>query len=111
MSRKIRPHSHYAQEAAILLGQMIRRARIERSMTAEELAERAGISRGLLRRIENGDLSCTLGAVFEVASIAGVRLFEADETAMRNTLGANTAVMALIPKAVRIPRVIPDDNF
>lgn len=30
-------------------------------MTAQEVAERAGISRGLLQRIEKGDPKCALG--------------------------------------------------
>jgi DNA-binding CsgD family transcriptional regulator len=38
------------------------------------VTDRAGISRGLLRRIETGDPGCTIGAVFEVATIVGVRL-------------------------------------
>ena len=97
--------------AAVLLGQLIRKARVYRKMTAEELAERAGLSRGLLRRIENGDLGCTLGAVFEAAAIAGVRLFDGDEPALANAIASNTAVMALMPKSVRASRVKPDDNF
>jgi transcriptional regulator with XRE-family HTH domain len=111
MPKKTRPHSHYAKDAALLLGQLIRKARIDRKMTAEELADRAGLSRGLLRRIENGDLGCTLGAVFEAAAVAGVRLFDTDEPALTSALTSNTAVMTLMPKSVRASRVKPDDNF
>jgi transcriptional regulator with XRE-family HTH domain len=111
MPKKDRPHSHYARHAAVLLGQFIRKARIDRKMTAEELAGRAGLSRGLLRRIEKGDLGCTLGAVFEAAAVAGVRLFDSDETALTKAVTSNTAVMSLIPKSVRASRVKPDDNF
>jgi transcriptional regulator with XRE-family HTH domain len=111
MSRKSRPHSHYAKDAAALLGQLIRKARIDRKMTAEELADRAGLSRGLLRRIENGDLGCTLGAVFEAAAIAGVRLFDAEEPTLRSAVTSNTAMMTLMPKSVRASRVKVDDNF
>ena len=80
-------------------------------MTAEELADRAGLSRGLLRRIENGDLGCTLGAVFEAAAIAGVQLFDADERALTSAVESNTAVMTLMPRSVRASRMKPDDNF
>lgn len=111
MPKKTRPYSRYAKDAAVLLGQLIRKARIERKMTAEELAERAGLSRGLLRRIENGDPGCTLGAVFEAAAIAGVPLFDADERALSSTLASNSAVMTLLPKSVRMPRVKHDDDF
>jgi transcriptional regulator with XRE-family HTH domain len=111
MPKKTRPYSRYAKDAAVLLGQLIHRARIDRKMTAEELADRAGVSRGLLRRIENGDPGCTLGAVFEAAAIAGVPLFDADERALSSTLASNSAVMTLLPKSVRTPRVKHDDNF
>ena len=111
MSKKARPHSRYAKRAAILLGQLIRKARIDRRMTTEELAERAGMSRGLLRRIESGDLGCALGAVFEAAAITGVRLFDVDEAALASAVASNAAIMTLLPKAIRVPRVKADDNF
>ena len=111
MPKMSRPHSRYAKDAAVLLGQLIRKARIDRRMTAEELADRAGLSRGLLRRIENGDLGCTLGAVFEAAAIVGVRLFDADGPALSSAVASNSAMMTLMPKSVRPSRVQPDDNF
>lgn len=66
-----RTYSRYSRDATALLGGLIREARKERRLTAQELADRAGISRGLLQRIEKGDLKCEIGAVFEVASIVG----------------------------------------
>jgi transcriptional regulator with XRE-family HTH domain len=111
MPKKERPYSRYTKDAATLLGQLIRRARIDQKMTTEELAERAGLSRGLLRRIENGDLGCTLGAVFEAAAVVGVRLFDADERAITAAVQSNAAVMTLLPKTIRAPRVKPDDDF
>jgi transcriptional regulator with XRE-family HTH domain len=75
MSKPIkRTYSHYTREASILLGELIRIARKESHLTAQELADRAGISRGLLQRIEKGDLKCEIGVVFEVATIVGVKL-------------------------------------
>lgn len=111
MPKKIRPYSRYAKDAAVLLGQLIRKARIDRKITAEEAADRAGLSRGLLRRVENGDLGCTLGAVFEAAAVAGLRLFDSDDTTLGKAVASNTAVMTLMPKSVRSPRVKLDDNF
>ena len=72
-----RAYSHYSRDAVSLLGQLVRRARIERRITAAELAERAGLSRGLVQRIEKGDPGCAIGAVFEAAAVVGVRLFDA----------------------------------
>ena len=52
-----------------LLASQIKLARKERKMTAQELADRVGISRGLVQRIEKGDPGCQIGAVFEAATI------------------------------------------
>lgn len=68
-----RTYSRYSRDAARLLGMMIRTARIESRLTIEELAERAGVSRGLVYRAEEGDMGCAIGAVFELATIVGVR--------------------------------------
>ena len=50
-----RSYSRYSRDAAALLGQLVKRGRIERHMTVDELAERMGISRGLVYRIEKGE--------------------------------------------------------
>jgi transcriptional regulator with XRE-family HTH domain len=111
MPKVHRPISPYAADAARLLGQFIRRARIDRKLKAADLTDRVGISRGLLRRIENGDPGCTIGAVFEVAAIVGVQLFDAGPAAITATLKANRDVMTLLPKAVRSPRLEAKDDF
>ena len=69
MPKTQRPLSPYAADAVTLLGQLIRKARIERKLKAVDVTDRAGISRGLLRRIETGDPGCTIGADFEVGSL------------------------------------------
>lgn len=105
-----RAYSSYSHDALQLLAQMIRRARIERKLTAQELADRAGISRGLMQRIERGDPGCAIGVVFETAAIVGVRLFNADQPTMAAHLSANRATLALMPKTVRSAgRKVKDD--
>jgi transcriptional regulator with XRE-family HTH domain len=111
MAKLQHPRSRYAISAAALLGDLIRKARVTRKMKAVEVADRAGISRGLLRRIETGDPGCTIGTVFEVASVVGVPLFDADQSTLATTLEANREVMTLIPKSVRSPRSEADDDF
>ena len=106
-----RPYSRYSHDAVVLLGQLIRRARIERKITATELAERAGLSRGLLQRIEKGDPGCAIGTVFEAAAVVGVRLFDADQGALTSAIGANSAMLTLLPKVVRAPRIEAKDDF
>ena len=66
-----RSYSRYTEEAITLLARLIRAARLERKLSAREVAERASISRSMLQRIEKGDLKCEIGAVFEVATILG----------------------------------------
>lgn len=91
--------SRYAIEAMIYLGRLIRQSRIGRKETVAQLAERAGVSRGLLQRIERGDPGCSIGAVFEVAALVGIRLFDLD----RERLTANNQMLAqtltLLPRA------------
>jgi transcriptional regulator with XRE-family HTH domain len=106
----IRTYSRYSRDAAVLLGALIRQARNERKLTAQELADRAGISRGLLQRIEKGNLKCEIGAAFEVATLVGVKLFDADESALTKYLRQTEEKLALLPKSVRKkPRAVRDD--
>ncbi len=106
-----RTYSRYSREAVALLGALIREARNERKLTAQELAERAGISRGMLQRIENGNLKCEIGAVFEVAAIVGVKLFEADDGALTKYLNQTREKLALLPKSVRKKSKAVRDDF
>lgn len=106
-----RTYSRYSRDATALLGSLIREARIDRRLTAQELADRAGISRGMLQRIEKGDLKCEIGAVFEVATIAGVKLFDADGGTLRQHLHQTREKLALLPKSVRKKSGTVRDDF
>ena len=111
MSKIRHPVSPYARDAVALLGQLIRKSRVDSKLKAVEVTERAGISRGLLRRIEAGDPGCTIGAVFEVAAIVGVQLFDTDRAALSGAVKANREMMTLLPKSVRSPRIEANDDF
>ena len=106
-----RTYSRYNRDAVVLLGDLIREARHERKITAQELADRAGISRGLLQRIEKGNPKCEIGAVFEVAAIVGVKLFDTDESRLREYLGQTKEKLALLPKSVRKKSKVVRDDF
>ena len=106
-----RTYSRYSRDAVALLGGLIRSARKERKLTTQEVAERAGISRGLLQRIEKGDLKCTIGAMFEVASIVGVKLFDADASTLTRHIRQTDDKLALLPKSVRKTTRSVDDDF
>jgi len=96
----VRTYSPYSRDAARLLGLMIHNARIERELTVEELAERAGVSRGLVYRAEEGDMGCTIGAVFELAAIVGVPLFTTALSAMTLHIANAEKTLSLLPRAV-----------
>jgi transcriptional regulator with XRE-family HTH domain len=107
-----RAFSRYSRGALLLLGRLIRQARLERKMTTAALAERAGISRGLVQRIEKGDPGCAIGAVFEAAAIVGVPLFNADHPSkLSEPLATSAKTLALLPKAARNQKIKAHDAF
>ena len=106
-----RTYSRYSQEAIALLGSLIRAARKERRMTAQEVSDRAGIRRGLLQGIEKGDPKCEIGATFEVATILGVKLFDADATTLTKHIRQTDDRLTLLPKSVRKKVKVADDDF
>lgn len=106
-----RPYSQYSLSALALLGQLVREARLSKALTTTDLAARAGISRALLQRIERGDPRCSIGAVFEVATICGVPLFDQEQRQLTTYLALHREKMALLPKAVRIRMKGVNDDF
>jgi|ERR1700723_2780168 transcriptional regulator with XRE-family HTH domain len=109
-----RPHRAYSRqtlEALKLLADTIRAGRIEGKITTREMANRAGVSRSLLQRIEEGDPSCTIGAVFEVAVIAGVSLFETDPDRLQTHRTALREKLSLLPRQARKPKRVIRDDF
>ena len=107
----IRTYSRYSIKAVQLIGRLIKVARKERKLTAQDVADRAGISRGLLQRIEKGDPKCEIGAAFEVATIVGVKLFDAEETTLTKHIRQTEDKLALLPKSVRKKTKVIDDDF
>lgn len=104
-------HSRYSREAIELLGRLIRAGRVERCLTTEETATRAGISRALLYRIEQGDPTCSIGAVFEVAAIVGVSLFEDERSSLAARIAETDSRLALLPKSIRKSKATLKDDF
>ena len=107
----IRVSSDFTLSAIKLLGQLIREQRIKRRVSTTELAIRSGMSRSLLRRIENGDPSCSIGAFFEAATIVGVPLFDLDERSIAKTIHQQYEKLTLLPSKIRPSQIEFDDNF
>jgi transcriptional regulator with XRE-family HTH domain len=108
---KSRIYSRYCIDAAVLLGNLIRLGRKKRKMTMQDLADRAGVSRGTVQRIEKGGLKCEIGLVFEVAALVGVRLFDADHSSLNMHIDRANDKIALLPKSVRREHKKVDDDF
>ena len=108
---KDQAYSRYAQDAAELLGVRIHNARMERKWTKKEVAERAGVSRKRVDRIEEGYMGCSIGAVFEVAALLGVQLFDADRTVLAQHLAMEREKLALLPKRARVSKKAVKDDF
>jgi len=111
MAKPSRTYSRQNIEAVGLLAEMIRAGRIERKITTRDMATRAGVSRTLLQRIEEGDPSCAIGAVFEVAVIAGVPLFETDPDRLQTHRVALREKLSLLPQHARKSKRVIHDDF
>lgn len=94
-----------------MLGKLIRVGRAEHGLTAQELADRAGISRTTLSSIEKGAPGPEIGIVFEVASLVGVRLFDYDERRLKIHNAHLDDKLSLLPKSVRHALKEVDDDF
>lgn len=106
-----RTYSRYTLEAIGLLSKLIRLARKKKAMTVQQLADRAGVSRGLVQRIEKADPKCELGAAFEVAAILGITLFNSETRDLALQAKRTDELLALLPKAVRTVTPVADDDF
>lgn len=108
---KQRTSSKYTKEAVLLLGQQIKLGRKKRKWSEQNLADRAGISRATLQKIEAGEMSPSIGLVFEVAALVGVTLFEQDHKGLATMTDLTQSKIALLPKRVRNKRNAVDDDF
>lgn len=104
VERTTRTYSRYSREAVGLLGHLIRTNRLERKLSVAEVAERVGVSRYMIQRIESGDPRCAIGVAFEAASIVGVALFEEDRDKLSMRIAEQEEKLRLLPKSVHKPR-------
>jgi len=111
MMAKQRTYSQYAQEAAVLMGEQIKLGRKQRQWSEKNLADRAGISRTTLQKIENGEMSCAVGLVFEVATLVGVKLFEPDSMPLSEHIEHTRDKIALLPQRIKATKKTVRDDF
>lgn len=106
-----RTYARYTQGALALLGGMIRLGRKQRKMTEHELAERLGIARSTLQRMEKGDPKVEIGLMFEAATLVGIRLFDSDEKGIAALASRTDDRIALLPKHVYRAGKRVEDEF
>lgn len=93
------------------MGEQIKLGRKQRKWTERNLADRAGISRATLQKIESGEMGCAIGLVFEVAALVGVNLFEQDKLSLSKHIEQTRDKMALLPKRIQVKTKAIDDDF
>jgi len=109
---KHRTYSRYTREAGTLLGKLIKVRRKERKWTEQALAERAGISRTTLKKIEKGDLGVEIGLMFEAAALVGIKLFDEEQVSLVGHITRADERLAVLPGAVhKRKKASLDDDF
>jgi len=98
-------------DAAATLGMLVAAGRRARRWPQADLAERLGVSRQTVSKVEMGDPSVALGTVLEAAVLVGVPLFDADRSGMRTMGELAEARLALLPSRVRSTPAKVDDDF
>lgn len=96
------------------LGENIRLARLRRKFSAALVAERAGLDRKTLRRIEHGDPSATLGAYANVLHTLGLEkdlaTLAQDDELGRKLQDAGLQIKSRAPKRQRGPLLKPESG-
>lgn len=72
MAKKTAPLSHALEDILKVLGENVKLARLRRKITMTMLAERAGMSRITLRKVESGNSGVTFGAYASVLFCLGL---------------------------------------
>lgn len=98
-----------AQKPISILGENIKLARLRRKFSAEQVSERANISRPTLVSIEKGNPNVTIGAYVKVLSVLGLEN-DIMEVANDDELGRRIQDARLIVME-RAPKIYKKDKF
>jgi transcriptional regulator with XRE-family HTH domain len=111
VARRVRAPLPVTEDALAVLGAQISAARKELGWTLDQLAERVGVTRQLISRIESGGATPQIGTVFDAATICGVPLFAPDAAQLSRLADAERNRAALLPARVRPQKVALIDDF
>ncbi len=98
-----------AQKTISVLGENIKLARLRRKFSAEQVAQRADISRPTLVSIEKGNPNVTIGAYVKVLSVLGLEN-DIMEVAKDDNLGRRLQDAKLIVRE-RAPKIFKSDKL
>ena len=87
----------------VALGERLRRARLRRRITTVQFAERTGVSRDTLNRVERGDPAVALGTYLRALRVLGLDN-DLDVLAADDALGRKLQDLELPAKRTRVPR-------
>ena len=108
---KKRSYARYTIAAVQLLGALVEAERKARRITAKELADRLGVDRGTLQRLEGGDPKVEVGLAFEACALLNIPLFEEDAQGVTMRLDETNKRLALLPTRVRPRQLSVSDYF
>ena len=100
-----------ARDALVVLGQRIRMARHRKGWTAAQLAASARVSKPTVLAVEAGKPTVAAGTVFNIAVLAGVKLFSADDHELLRLRRQGEDTLALLPSRVDPGPIEIDDDF
>lgn len=64
---ELKKKTHYEQELQLeIMGEMIRKVRLERNMTQEELGKLIGVQRAQISKLENNTTNVTMETILKV---------------------------------------------
>ncbi|MEX0618621.1 MAG: helix-turn-helix domain-containing protein [Pseudohongiellaceae bacterium] len=111
MAKTARTYSNRTLQAIRVLATQIQLARKQHRWTEAELAERAGASRSTIRMIEDGNPATGLGLYFEVATLLGISLYDADSQKLTDIQHTLDLKLALLPSRIDKHRGEVFDDF
>jgi transcriptional regulator with XRE-family HTH domain len=97
------------QKIISVLGENIKLARLRRKYSAQQVAERANISRPTLASIEKGNPNVTIGAYVKVLSVLGLEN-DIMEVALDDKLGRRLQDAKILVKE-RAPKIYKNKGF
>lgn len=100
MGRTFQPQFPSVQRQVAALGERIRKARLRRRITGVLFAERLGVSRDTLNRLEKGDANIALGTYARALRILGLDR-DLDVVARDDELGRKLQDLQLPPARTR----------